>query len=414
MNCPSCGQALIVPASSPQAPFVPKLEVKLKPSVPTNYKVPSGVGGFGKFLVTFLLLTLAAFAFACYRFHESPRQAWQRLANYAETQVQPAPIAKPTPVALSAPKPVAMQPPETLPVKKTNIETAPVPPPPPDPLTWILDHKDRSPQEITLRSDTKFPIIYNGQVAGSGNVPAGSEVKLVRIDLKNQQATVACESYGNGTVTLPIQSTDLVDRAKAAMVKAEADKKAAEAAKLAADAAPAVAPPKPEAADAAPAVAPPKPEAADVPATTSKAPPAQDNGFGNSVAASGTTTSNAAFVHPGLLHNDDDFRRMKENLEREPWQSGWQRLIANRHASLDWKPHPIVVVVRGKNPTLPQNYAGLFNDVAAAYACALRWRISGDTKYADKSVEIMNAWSSTLTKITGSTDADLAAGIYGL
>jgi hypothetical protein len=55
----------------------------------------------------------------------------------------------------------------------------------------------------------------------------------------------------------------------------------------------------------------------------------------------------------------------------------------------------------------------LYNDVAAAYACALRWYISGDAAYADKTVEIMNAWSSTLTGITGTSDKFLAAGIYG-
>ena len=120
-----------------------------------------------------------------------------------------------------------------------------------------------------------------------------------------------------------------------------------------------------------------------------------------------------AFIHPGLLHNDADFARMKEHLNEKPWDDGWQKLIANWHSSLDWKPHPSAVVVRGQNHTLPQNYSGFYNDIAAAYACALRWRISGDSRYADKSVEIMNAWSSTLTRITGSSDANLAAGIYG-
>jgi len=127
------------------------------------------------------------------------------------------------------------------------------------------------------------------------------------------------------------------------------------------------------------------------------------------------TAAAAAFVHPGLLHSDADFARMKEHLHDAPWDAGWQRLIANPHASLNWKPHPAAIVYRGRDAkaTHPENYASLFNDIAAAYACGLRWRISGDTAYADKSVEIMNAWSSTLTKITGSSDEALAAGIYG-
>jgi len=122
-----------------------------------------------------------------------------------------------------------------------------------------------------------------------------------------------------------------------------------------------------------------------------------------------------AFVHPGLLHNDGDFARMKEHLQEKPWSDGWERLITNPHAQLDWKPRPVAVVVRGKASWMkePENYASLYNDIAAAYACALRWRISGDHRYADKSVEIMNAWSTTLTKVSGTEDSCLAAGIYG-
>lgn len=121
------------------------------------------------------------------------------------------------------------------------------------------------------------------------------------------------------------------------------------------------------------------------------------------------------FIHPGLLHNDADFERMRSHLNREPWKSGWEKLIANPHAALNYKPRPAELVVRGRDAlhTEPENYALLFNDVAAAYACALRWRISGDVRYAEKSIAILNAWSATLKKLGGSTDVDLAAGIYG-
>jgi hypothetical protein len=125
----------------------------------------------------------------------------------------------------------------------------------------------------------------------------------------------------------------------------------------------------------------------------------------------------ALFVHPGLLHSDEDFKRMRLMVRsaREPWESGWEKLIANRHASLSYRPDPVAVVIRGRDRahTEPENYARLFNDIAAAYACALRWQISGERAYGDKSVEILNAWSSTLTGLAGSADVDLAAGIYG-
>jgi len=121
------------------------------------------------------------------------------------------------------------------------------------------------------------------------------------------------------------------------------------------------------------------------------------------------------FIHPGLLHSDADFERMRSHLGLVPWKSGWEQLIANPHASLDYKSRPVEEVVRGRDAmhTQPENYALLFNDVAAAYACALRWRISGDVRYAEKSIAILNAWSAKLKKLSGSTDVDLAAGIYG-
>ena len=121
------------------------------------------------------------------------------------------------------------------------------------------------------------------------------------------------------------------------------------------------------------------------------------------------------FAHPGLLHSQSDLDRMQSKVAAgaQPWTDGWNRLIRNRHASLDWKPNPQTIVYRGRNPVHAENYAPLFNDAAAAYALALRWKISGDEAYADKAVAIMNAWSSTLTGIDGSSDKFLASGIYG-
>jgi len=125
------------------------------------------------------------------------------------------------------------------------------------------------------------------------------------------------------------------------------------------------------------------------------------------------TTASTGLIHPGLLHSAADFTRMAQKYNTAPWQASWNLLITNSHAQLTYTPRPVSVVYRGYDGVHPENYSLLYNDVAAAYACALRWKISGDTAYADKSVQIMNAWSSTLTGISGTTDADLAAGIYG-
>jgi hypothetical protein len=128
------------------------------------------------------------------------------------------------------------------------------------------------------------------------------------------------------------------------------------------------------------------------------------------------TTS--GFVHPGLLHAQADFDRMaaKVAANATPWIDSWNLLIANSHASLGYTPRPQAVVYRNDPLNGADNSALLFNDVAAAYACALRWKVSGNTAYADKAVQIMNAWSSTLTGISwsnGKYDGFLAAGLQG-
>lgn len=122
-----------------------------------------------------------------------------------------------------------------------------------------------------------------------------------------------------------------------------------------------------------------------------------------------------AFTHPGMLHTDADFERMvsKVDANATPWVTGWDLLTSNEHSSDSYTPDPQEIVYRGDDGTHGENYQTLYNDVAAAYALALRWKISGETKYADTAVSIMNGWSSTLTEITGTSDAALAAGIYG-
>jgi hypothetical protein len=122
-----------------------------------------------------------------------------------------------------------------------------------------------------------------------------------------------------------------------------------------------------------------------------------------------------ALVHPGMLHNEEDFQRMRVHLGASPWKEGWERLTANRHASLAYKPRAVEVLVRGRDRlhTETENYAQLFNDAAAAYALGLRWNISGEQAYGEKAVEILNAWGSTLKRLSGSSDLGLAAGIYG-
>ncbi len=128
-------------------------------------------------------------------------------------------------------------------------------------------------------------------------------------------------------------------------------------------------------------------------------------------------TSNG-FVHPGLLATQSDFDRIKSKVDanEEPWLSGWNKLISNSHAQLSYTANPVVKLIRGGNSTEEpeaDNYARAFNDAAAAFQLAVRWKVSGNDDYADRAISILNAWASTCTSLSGNSNIVLGAGIYG-
>ena len=116
-----------------------------------------------------------------------------------------------------------------------------------------------------------------------------------------------------------------------------------------------------------------------------------------------------AFVHPGLLHTEADFLRMKTKVDlgAQPWLSGWNALTSNGYSQLGATPRATSEIIR------PGNVAQMYIDIYRTYQCALRWKVSGDTRYADQAVTLLNAWSSTMTSLTGNADRFLAAGIHG-
>ena len=131
--------------------------------------------------------------------------------------------------------------------------------------------------------------------------------------------------------------------------------------------------------------------------------------------ASAVSAASNAFIHPGAVHTEVDFARMKAKIaeKAQPWTNSWEILLKNSHSSLSWTPHAVETLYRGADGTHPENYPALFNDAAAAYALALCWKISGDDAYADKAVAILDQWSAKLTGIEGTSDKFLASGLYG-
>ncbi|MDP0492394.1 MAG: alginate lyase family protein [Verrucomicrobiota bacterium JB023] len=121
------------------------------------------------------------------------------------------------------------------------------------------------------------------------------------------------------------------------------------------------------------------------------------------------------FVHPGLLHTEDelDFIRAKLAQQEEPWQSAWQNMQESPDASLSYKPQPRADVVRGARARPDIGSSDFTRDGGAAYLHALQWALTGEKDHARKAIEIIDAWSATLETIKGH-DARLLIGMDGI
>ncbi len=126
----------------------------------------------------------------------------------------------------------------------------------------------------------------------------------------------------------------------------------------------------------------------------------------------GNAATTTAFAHPGLLHTQADFDRMKQMVDAgtQPYLDGWNQLVNSSLSQSGWTPRATATIIRGGTG---DNVALLYIDIARAYQNALRWKISGDTANGDTARDILNAWSSTLTTVSGNADRYLAAGLYG-
>jgi len=125
-----------------------------------------------------------------------------------------------------------------------------------------------------------------------------------------------------------------------------------------------------------------------------------------------STTPYAPFLHPGALHTQADFDRMKAKIAAgaQPWQTSYDWLAASPHAQTNWNPYNVDYINRGGEGA--DNYTRSQMDAQAIYHLALRWKLTGNTAYADRAVLIANVWSD-LIGISGDSNASLAAGICG-
>ncbi len=119
------------------------------------------------------------------------------------------------------------------------------------------------------------------------------------------------------------------------------------------------------------------------------------------------------FKHPGMLHTNEDFVRIKAQLaaNNPAVVAGYNNLKANEWSQSTVGTYPSEIIKRGIAGD--ENYINAARGAHAAYLNALRWKISGDVSHANKAVSILNAWAAVTTAIGGNSNLSLASGIYG-
>ena len=118
------------------------------------------------------------------------------------------------------------------------------------------------------------------------------------------------------------------------------------------------------------------------------------------------------FVHPGGMHTQADFDRIKRQLaEGNPTVTKAYEVLKNaEYAQSGVATWPVEVIRRGGDG---QNYLNAARGATMAYQNALRWKIEGTKANAEAAVRILMAWANTCKLVSGDSNWALAAGLYG-
>ena len=115
-----------------------------------------------------------------------------------------------------------------------------------------------------------------------------------------------------------------------------------------------------------------------------------------------------SFSHPMTVINQTELAEVKRRIAAhvEPQASAFARLISDADAAKNFQPDPpdTMDVMGGYEPSTNQENLvrpWLWRNCHAVYASALAYAYTGKTNYADKAVEVLNAWGAKGTKFVG-------------
>jgi hypothetical protein len=110
------------------------------------------------------------------------------------------------------------------------------------------------------------------------------------------------------------------------------------------------------------------------------------------------------FTHPGVgvSRAQLDFVRAKVNAGAQPWTNAFNQAKNSAYGSLTRTPKPRAVVECGPYSDPDIGCRDERGDAIAAYTDALIWYVTRDDRYAQKSIQLMDAWSNTIRDHTNS------------
>ena len=113
-------------------------------------------------------------------------------------------------------------------------------------------------------------------------------------------------------------------------------------------------------------------------------------------------------IHPGIAFNQADLNQLKANITQEPWLSAYNSFKNAAHSQLSYgMKGPHVNVTRA--PDL--NNIAWKNDMVAIHNLAFMWWFTGDSLYARKATNMLDAWAVTNTS-WGGIESMLDIGDY--
>jgi hypothetical protein len=111
-----------------------------------------------------------------------------------------------------------------------------------------------------------------------------------------------------------------------------------------------------------------------------------------------------AFLHPGILQTSQDLARMRSlaNSSKGPWKTAFVRFTTDTHSNISYRLRgPLPVITRDKDAKKTKGMVEFAEDSVAALQLSQMWVITQNVKYANRALDVLNAWGRGLKVVNG-------------